>query len=551
MAKRTGAQLLVDVLTAQGTARVFCVPGESYLAVLDALGDAKASKAAIDTIVCRHEASAANMAEATGKLTGRPGICFVTRGPGATQASVGVHTAFQDSTPMILFIGQVARGDKGREAFQEVDYAAFFGPLAKWAVEIDDAARVPEIVERAFAVAMQGRMGPVVIALPEDMLIDEVEARVGGRIEPVRAGLTAGAADQVRDALAAAERPLLVLGGSGWDAAGRDAIGAFAAANDLPVALSFRRKDLIDNDSPLYVGDLGLSPNPKLIARVKQADLVIAIGARLGENPSQGYTLFTRAESAQRLIHIHPSAEEIGRVWPVRFGAAAHVSEAARALQDVKVAVRWAAWRAEARGDFEAFNAPVAVTGAVNPSAMVAHMDEALRSDAIFTNGAGNFAVWLHRFHRHRAWKTQVAPTSGAMGYGYPAAIASSLEHPDREVVCVAGDGDFMMAAAEMATVMRHGAKPIVIVLDNSAYGTIRAHQEREYPARVHATELVNPDFAAMARSFGLFAASVDKTEEFAAALAEARQRAPALIHVKMSVEDIAPGRTISAIRKG
>ena len=543
---RTGARLLVDVLRAQGVPRVFCVPGESYLSVLDALYEAKDS---IETIVCRHEAGAANMAEATGKLTGRPGVCFVTRGPGATHAAIGVHTARQDSTPMILFVGQVARADKDREAFQELDYSAVFGSIAKWAVEIDDAARIPELVERAFHVAMQGRMGPVVIALPEDMLTDVVEAYAGARVAPARAGLDEQTAGAISHALAAAKRPLVLLGGSGWDEVGRAAIRAFVEANDLPVVLSFRRKDLLDNDHPNYVGDLGLGPNPNLIERFKVADCVLAIGARLGENPSQGYSLFTREETAAKLIHIHPSAEEIGRVWPAHIGAVAHVSSAMEALMRSTVKRQWGAWRAAARADYEAFSAPIAVSGKVNLSELVAHMSGALPADAIICNGAGNFAAWLHRFHRHRAPHTQLAPTSGAMGYGFPAAIAAKIAHPDRDVICFAGDGDFMMSAMEMATIARHQVGVITIVIDNGTYGTIRMHQERDYPARVHATDLTNPDFVALAASFGISGMRVERTDDFPGALAQARRNAPALIHVVTDAENIAPGRTITQLR--
>lgn len=545
---KTGAQLLVDVLLAQGVERVFCVPGESYLSVLDALHDAKNT---VETIVCRHEAGAANMAEAHGKLTGRPGICFVTRGPGATHASIGVHTAKQDSTPMILFVGQVARGDQLREAFQEVDYSAFFGPLAKWAFEIDDAARIPELVERAFATAMQGRMGPVVIALPEDMLSDAVEAAAGARVEPARAGADPGVMRDVAMLLAGAEKPLLLLGGSGWDEAGCAAIELFAHNSDMPVVCSFRRKDLLDNDDPNYVGDLGLGPNPKLIARFKESDLVIAIGARIGENPSQGYGLFTRAETAAKLVHFHPSAEEVNRVWPAKVGAVAHVSLAMQALAEIRVQARWSDWTKSARADYEAFAAPIAVSGGVNLSEVMAHLADALAPDAVVTNGAGNFAAWLHRFYKHRRSRTQLAPTSGAMGYGFPAAIAAKLAHPERDVVCVAGDGDFMMTANEMATIARHQVGVVTIVVDNGSYGTIRMHQEREFPAKVHATDLTNPDFVTFAAAFGVWGVRVEKTADFPAALAEARRRAPALVHVIADVENIAPGRTISALRRG
>ena len=547
--RATGARHLVDALVAHGVDRVFCVPGESYLPVLDALTDVADR---IQVIACRMETGAANMAEAHGKLTGRPGVCMVTRGPGATHASVGVHTAQQDSTPMLLFIGQVARGDQGREAFQEVDYEQFLGPIAKWAVEIDDAARTHEIVARAFATALQGRNGPVAIALPEDVLADEVEIAPVGPRPSARAGLAPDAVSEIRSFLATAERPLLLLGGSGWSRSSLADIRTFAEANDLPVALSFRRKDLFDNDAPNYMGDLGLGPNPKLLQRFRDCDALIVVGARLGENPTQGYALFTPQETAEKLVHIHAGAEELGRVWPARLTAVADVASAAAALRDLRVAPRWTAWREAARADYEAWTTPVAVTGAVNMSEIVAHMSAVAPPDAIFTNGAGNYATWLHRFHRHRVFRTQLAPTSGAMGYGVPAAIAAKLAHPEREVYAFAGDGCFLMTGQELATAVQYGVNVVIIVVDNGSYGTIRMHQERHFPGRVSATDLRNPDFVAFARAFGAWGALVEKTEDFAAAFAAARAASqPALIHVKTSVEDISPGRTIAMLRAG
>lgn len=546
---RSGARRLVDALVAHDVDRVFCVPGESYLPVLDALTDV-ADK--IQVIACRMEAGAANMAEAHGKLTGRPGVCMVTRGPGATHASVGVHTARQDSTPMLLFIGQISTGDRGRDAFQEVDYAQFFGPLAKWAVELDDASRVHEVIGRAFATAQQGRQGPVAIALPEDMLSVEVEDTPAQVSPRATQGLAPDSVACVRDALAQAERPLLLLGGSGWTAQALADIRAFAEGNDLPLLLSFRRKDLLDNDAPHFVGDLGLGPNPKLLQRVRDCDLLIAIGARLGENPSQGYTLVTAADTARKLIHIHAGAEELGRVWPARHAAVADVANAAAGLKDVRVSARWSAWREAARADYVAWTKPVPVTGAVNMSEVVAHIADVAPADAIVTNGAGNYAAWLHRFYRHRVFRTQLAPTSGAMGYGVPAAIAAKLAHPEREVYAFAGDGCFLMTGQELATAVQYGVYVVIIVVDNGSYGTIRMHQERHFPGRVSATDLRNPDFAAYARAFGAWGATVERTEDFAAAFAEARNAgAPALIHVKTAVEDISPGRTIAALRAG
>jgi acetolactate synthase-1/2/3 large subunit len=543
------AETIVQALIANGTSHVFCVPGESYLAVLDAVRDAD-----IRLIVCRHEAGAANMAEAYGKLTGQVGVCMVTRGPGATHASVGVHTAEQDSTPLLLLIGQVPLAHKGRGAFQEMDHAAVFGSFAKWAAEIDEPARTAEMMDRAFQTALEGRRGPVVLALPEDVLTEEAPGPEPRRMEPARTGLDLEVLGRITERLQAAQRPLVILGGSGWTAEARAAIGAWLESSGLPAALSFRRKDLLDDASPSYIGDLGLGPNPKLIERVRRADLVLALGSRLGEITSQGYELFTPEETAERLIHIHPDPEEIGRVWPVALGAAADVASAAVDLSRVMFerCASWAAWRAEGRAEWEAFRKPVAVTGRVNLSEVVAHMAEVLPADAIVCNGAGNFAAWLHRFYRHRGWPTQLAPTSGAMGYGFPAAIAAKLVHPGREVVCFAGDGDFLMTGQELATAVQYGADVITIVVDNSSYGTIRAHQERRYPGRISGTELKNPDFAAYARAFGAAAWRVERTEDFPAAFAAARAaESPALIHLVADVEDISPGRTITQLRAG
>jgi acetolactate synthase-1/2/3 large subunit len=543
------AETIVQALIANGTTHVFCVPGESYLAVLDAIRDS-----GIRLIACRHEAGAANMAEAYGKLTGKVGVCMVTRGPGATHASVGVHTAEQDSTPLLLLIGQVPRDHKGRGAFQEMDFTQVFGSFAKWAAEIDEPARTSEMMDRAFLTALEGRRGPVVLALPEDLLTEEAPGPKPRRAEPARAGLDREILEEIAGRLNAAERPVAILGGSGWTAEARAAIGAWLEASGLPAALSFRRKDLLDDASPVYVGDLGLGPSPRLVERIRRADLILALGSRLGEIATQGYELFTPQETARRLIHIHPDAREIGRVWPVAIGAAADVEGAALTLADLKLEARdvWAGWAAEGRAEWEAFRRPVQVTGAVNLSEVVAHMAEVLPADAIVCNGAGNFAAWLHRFYRHRGWPTQLAPTSGAMGYGFPAAIAAKLVHPDREVVCFAGDGDFLMTGQELATAVQYGANVITVVVDNSSFGTIRAHQERRYPGRISGTDLNNPDFAAFARAFGASAWRVERTQDFPAAFAAARSsESPSLIHLVTDVEDIAPGRTITELRSG
>lgn len=550
----TAARRLVETLVMNGIDRVFCVPGESYLAVLDALADVRDR---IEVIACRHEAGAANMAEAYGKLTGKPGVCMVTRGPGATHASIGVHTAHQDSTPMILFVGQIALSDRGRGAFQEVDYREVFGGLAKWATEIESPERTVEVVERAFATALQGRMGPVVIGLPEDILHEDGGPAPVRPVTPARAALDPAFVEQVRERLFKAERPLLVLGGSGWSDEATTAIGDWAERLGLPVALSFRRKDLISNDRPNYAGDLGLGCNPKLTARVKAADLILAIGARLGENPTQGYTLLDRARTAETLIHIHPGPEELGRVWTPRLAAAADNSLAALALSQIDPGRSWAAEAAAARADYDAFIRPVEVTGAVNMSEAIRYLAEALPDDAIVTNGAGNFAAWLHRFHRHRARRTQLAPTSGAMGYGYPAALAAKSVHPDRDVICIAGDGDYLMTGQEIATAVQYGINAVVVVVDNGTYGTIRMHQETHYPGeqRTIATDLRNPDFVAYAEAFGAFGVRCERTEDFPAALEAARNAArgnggrPALVHLIASAEDIAPGRTITGLR--
>ena len=554
----TAARRIVETLVMNGIDRVFCVPGESYLAVLDALADVRDR---IQVIACRHEAGAANMAEAYGKLTGRPGVCMVTRGPGATHASIGVHTAHQDSTPMILFVGQIALTDRGRGAFQEVDYREVFGGLAKWATEIESPQRTVEVVERAFSTALQGRMGPVVIALPEDILHEPGGPAPKRPVTPARAALDPAFVARLGERLAKAERPLLVLGGSGWTDEAAAAIGDWSEALGLPVSLSFRRKDILSNARSNYAGDLGLGCNPPLMERAKDADLIIAVGARLGENPTQGYTLFDRDHTAEVLVHIHPGAEELGRVWPTLDAATADNSLAAMALSALKPGRTWHDQAKAAHDHYQAFSTPVAVTGAVNMSECMAHLGEVLPPTAIVTNGAGNFAAWLHRFYRHTACRTQLAPTSGAMGYGYPAAIAAKSLHPDRDVICIAGDGDYLMTGQEIATAVQYGINVVVVVVDNGTYGTIRMHQENHYPGatRTIATDLKNPDFVQYAQAFGAFGVRCERTEDFPAALQAARDATrnggegnrgrPALVHLITSAEDIAPGRTITALR--
>ena len=545
MVARTGAQHLIDALAANGVERIFGVPGESYLAALDALVEVD-----IPFIQCRHEAGAANMAEAHGKLTGRPGVGFVTRGPGATQAAVGVHTAQQDSTPMLLLVGQVRREDEGREAFQELDYAHAFAGIAKAAFEIRDPARVPEQIMRAYALAMNGRPGPVVVGLPEDMLTETAEAPPARRQDAARAELSDAAAREIAAKVDAAERPLLMVGGPGWDADGRAAAAAFAEALACPVVTSFRAKHLIDNDHPNYAGEAGIGANPALIEAVRTADLILAVGPRLGEMTTQSYDLFEVPDgAADRLIHIHPGGEELGRVHRPLMAATASPGAAMQAVAAAASparASRRADWVAGRRADYEAWSTPVEVSGPVNPARIWADVAGRYGDQAILTNGAGNFAAWLHRFHQHRCWPSQLAPTSGAMGYGLPAAIAAKLQHPDRPAICAAGDGDFLMSAPELATAVQHGANIVVAVFDNASYGTIRMHQERSYPGRVSGTGLANPDFKVMAESFGAAGFFVERTEDFMPALTAALDaERPAVIHVKQALSDIAPGKRI------
>ena len=523
---RTGGQMIVEALEANGATHVFCVPGESYLAVLDALHDSP-----IRTVVCRQEGGAAMMADCHGRLTGEPGICFVTRGPGATNASAGVHIASQDSTPMILFIGQIARGIREREAFQEVDYKQFFGGMAKWVAEIDDAARIPEFVTRAFATATSGRPGPVVLVLPEDMLTDAVEAPATQRYTPVETAPSPAAMHQVRAMLEKAERPFVILGGSGWDETSVSAFQTAAERWALPVGVSFRRQMLFDHLHPCYAGDVGISINPALAARIKAADLLLLLGGRLSEMPSQDYTLLKSPYPDQTLIHVHASAEELGRVY--RPALAVHSSPAAfaRAFADLPSPAAPPAWAnamAEAHASYLKWSTPPETgAGAVIMGKVMAHLEEVLPDDAILTNGAGNYATWVHRFHRSRRFATQAAPTSGSMGYGMPAAVAAKLLFPEREVYAFAGDGCFMMHGQEFATAMHYGANIIAIVVNNGMYGTIRMHQEREYPARVSGTALTNPDFAALARASGK----------------------PAIIEIRLDPEALTIGKTLSEIR--
>jgi acetolactate synthase-1/2/3 large subunit len=554
---RTGGQLLVNALETHGTDIIFGVPGESYLAVLDALHDSR-----IRFITTRQEGGAANMAEAYGKLTGRPGICFVTRGPGATNASIGVHTAFQDSTPMILFIGQVGNDFVEREAFQEIDYRRMFGQMAKWVAQIDRADRVPEYVARAFQVATSGRPGPVVLALPEDMLTATATVPDAKRYEPVQAAPSPAQLAQLREMLAAAKRPVVVLGGGGWNAPACDDIRRFAEANRLPVACAFRFQDLLDNRHPQYVGDVGIGINPKLAARIKCSDLIIAIGPRLGEMTTGGYTLIEAPRPQQPLIHIHSGAEELGRVYQADMMINSGMPQIAAALANMAPvdATAWQHTAAEARAEYEAWQGepPVFKDGQakLNLWQVVQTLKAALPADTVLTNGAGNFATWGHRFWPYGGFRTQLAPTSGAMGYGVPAAVAAAIvEQNRRTVLNFAGDGDFLMNGQELATAVQYGAAVLFIVFNNGSYGTIRMHQERDYPARVSSTQLKNPDFAALARAYGAHGEVVETTADFAAALERAQTHMkknglPALIELRYDANLITPGATLETIRQ-
>lgn len=540
---RNGGQVLVEALLRHAVDTVYCIPGESYLPVLDALHDASG----IQTIVTRHEGAASSMADAYGKLTGRPGICFVTRGPGATHAANGVHTAMQDSTPMILFIGQVESAFKGREAFQEVDYRQMFGGLAKWATEVDDIRRIPEIVARAFRVAQSGRPGPVVIGLPEEVLFGSAQVADVAPSPITRAAPTSSALAELHERLSQARRPLLIVGGTVWTSEACEQVRAFARANRLPLVASFRRQDLIDNRDEQYAGQLGFGASPKLTARVQEADLLLVLGSRLSETPSAGYTLIRSPRPLQSMIHVYADASELGRVYQADQMIEAGMPEIATALAGLAPLreTPWAEWTAAARADYLSYVTPpkqAEPPQGVDLTQVVQHLNETLPDDAVISNGAGNYAVWVHRFYRYRTPRSQLAPTNGAMGYGFPAAIAAKLRDPQRSVVCFAGDGCFMMYPQELATAVQYGAALTVIVVNNGMLGTIRMHQEREYPGRISATQLRNPDFVALARAFGAHGELVERTEDFAAAFERAQASGkPALIELRTDPRQITP----------
>lgn len=539
--ERSGGELLVAALAAQGATRAFCVPGESYLPVLDALYDSR-----IETIVCRQEGGAAMMAEADGKLTGRPGLCFVTRGPGATNAASGIHVASHDMTPMILFVGQVPTEFRGRGAFQEVDYDRLFGGMAKAVFEATTPDELPALVETAYRIAMDGAPGPVVVALPENTLSGTASAAIPPRVEPTPLVPSDADIAALEALLQDAERPILLLGGSRWSEAAVADITAFAEAWRLPVACSFRRQGLFDNAHPAYAGDLGIGPNPALKARFADADLVVSIGARLGEMPSQGYTLLSVPEPRQKLVQVLLEPSALGRVYHPTLGVVADPASFAAAAVGLKAPVA-PVWAGETEAAHQAYLAwstpgsePQPRPGLVDPFAVMAHLQASLPADAVMTNGAGNYAGWLHRFHRFAGRTTQLAPTSGSMGYGLPAAVAAKLRLPERTVVCFAGDGCFQMTGQEFSTAVQAGAALVVVVFDNGQYGTIRMHQEKNYPGRQSATALVNPDFAALAKACGGFGVTVTETADFPAAMAAALGAGvPALVHLRIDPDRI------------
>jgi acetolactate synthase-1/2/3 large subunit len=548
---RSGGHILVDQLVLHGTDMAFCVPGESYLEVLDGLHD-QAHR--IRLINARHEAGAANMAEAYGKLTGRPGVCLVTRGPGACHAAVGVHIAFQDSTPMILLVGQVGRDFMDREAFQEIDYRRMFEPVAKWVAQIDVTQRIPEYLARAFHVATSGRPGPVVLALPEDMLAERAEVADARPYTPAAAAIDATQVAAVRDLLAAAERPLMLVGGSGWTDAACAQIVAFAEAHDLPTACSFRRQDVFDDRSDCFAGDLGTSGPPALIRRVGEADLLLVVGARLGEMTTQGYKLPGAPGPQRRLVHVHPSAEELGRVFPCDLAIQASQTAFAAALAGMRPEAppRWSAWRQAARQDFlSAIAAPAPSAHCLDVAAALVDWRARMPEDAIVTLDAGNHTGWPQRFLHYGRPGRQIGPTCGAMGYSVPAAVAASLVHPDRTVIGCVGDGGFMMSGQEIATAVQHGGKPIILVFNNSMYGTIRMHQERHHPERVIGTDIVNPDFVALGHALGAHAERVSETAAFGPAMQRATSSGrAALIELSTDPEQISTRTTIAALRR-
>lgn len=543
---KTGGQLLVECLKAQGVTRAFGVPGESYLAILDALHDTPE----IELIGNRNEGGAAYMAAAHGQLTGQPGICFVTRGPGATNASIGVHTAMQGSTPMILFVGQVGTNMKGREAFQEIDYKAYFGTVAKWVTEIDEAERIPEIIARAFATSLSGRPGPVVIALPENMLTSLTSASAGPKVTVPEASASASAVARIKEVLASAKRPLVIVGGSGWNDNGRAAFRKFVEANHLLVACAFRFQDILDNNSPCYIGDAGLGKSPAMLKALNEADVIFAANIRFGENTTDGFALFDVPNMKATLIHSHNSDNELNKIYMADLPVHAGPNELFAALSDVKVDASWVENTNSARADFISSIEIPAQPGGVDMGDIIRYFQKELPEDVILTNGAGNFAIWHNKFFLYGDKARLLGPQSGAMGYGLPAAIAAKAEFPDRMVVCITGDGDFQMNCQELGAAMQHGIAPIVLIVNNGTYGTIRMHQEQNYPERVTFTDIKNPNFVALAKAYGFHAEKVTKTEQFADAFSRAKQsKTGAVLELVVSAESLTPRATLSDFR--
>lgn len=547
MANRHGGQILVDQLKLQGVRRVFSVPGESFLAALDGLRDS-----GIENIVCRHEGGATMMAEAHAKLTGEPGIVFVTRGPGATNGSAGVHIAMQDSTPLIMFVGQIDNNHRDREAFQEVNYREFFKPIAKWSAEVDQTDRLPEYISRAFHQAKSGRPGPIVLALPENMLSARADVPDIPAVAPQPPFVCSDQIDAVLEKLCAAKRPLVIAGGSVWSKQTALDLAKFAENFDLPICATFRRQDRIDNRHSHYAGDLGVGMNPALAQRLRDADCLLVIGSRLGDIATGGYEIIQPAAPGKTIIHIHPDPDELGRVFRPDLGFVAPAVDVIAKLsrRDAPAHPDWSDWTRAARADYAAWVTPKESPGAVKLEAVMKHLSDTLPDDAIATNGAGNYAAWVHRYFRARGFPGHLAPTSGSMGYGFPAAVAAKLEHPDRMVVCFAGDGCFQMTLNEMSTARQYGAAVITIVANNGRYGTIRMHQEKSYPGRVSGTDLFNPDYAALARAYGGHGELVERTEDFAAAFDRAvASGLPAIIELKLDAEALSPGMTLAQTR--
>ncbi|MGC1440247.1 MAG: thiamine pyrophosphate-binding protein [Burkholderiaceae bacterium] len=560
MHERHGGQLVADALCAHGVDTVFGVPGESYLAVLEGMHQRREDSR---FIICRQEGGAANMADAYAKLTGKPGVLMVTRGPGATNASIGVHTAYQDSTPMLVLIGQVGTQMMDREAFQEIDYRIMYGPITKWTAQVEQVERIPEYIARGLQVATSGRMGPVALALPEDVLTHLASVRDTNAFAPAQASPGAGQVQAISHALDKAKRPLMILGGSGWTTQACQDIANFAVSNNIPVACSLRRQDLFDNNLPNYIGDVGIGINPKLADRIRNADLLIVLGAKMGEMPSSGYTLLDIPVPQMKMIHVHPGAEELGRVYQAEIMINSGMPEIASALAGMKstASKQWTDHLTSGRAEYEQWQSRPPVFDALSKQgksgvdlwAVMQTLQSKLPNDTIVANGAGNFATWAHRFWRYGPMRSQLAPTSGAMGYGVPAAVAASICAPDRTVLCIAGDGDLMMTVQELATARQYGGTPLVIVFNNSMYGTIRMHQERDYPNNIVGTELTNPDFASLAEAFGGFGACVESDDQFAPALDNALKAMAggqfAMIEIKVDQQIITPGKTMDEIR--